>query len=1199
MFHHSFSWFITPEETTVNSTGDLHAEIKQPLGESLPRRAAPYDVVTLRFRIMDGYVGCVEDLVAFEGDAHRIYLATSEPPTYVVPDTVGMDEVAISFVDTFDCPEPADVYIDCESEADSYEPPPEPTEGGCVFLTWERINEEYVLLDGQTETGTGCFGSPLGLKRTYRWSDVCGNSCELDWLFIIELDQTPTGTIETPVTLPCNEIPDPNPNEVTATSYCGDPIPVEHPDCPDGDCIWWDSDVDAPDPNDGFCREVLRYYKVVDPCSDPTKVRWVSQYFRITDLEAPEITTCPEDDEFQCLEDIPMPENSLAGFTASGGEATDNCGVASASYSDDMSNYDPCGGWVTRTWTVEDTCYNTDTCDQVFTINDTIAPWFTTAPGDLTLECNSPGNATAIAAWIASAAADDNCVAAPTIGCTPGPVVPDCCDTYSQDHTWTATDACGNSVSHTATLYVIDTLDPSITCPPNVQVDCVENVPCPDTSSVTVSDQCCEVGEITVTWEGDSSDGNTCPETITRTYRATDDCGNWAECTQTITVWDQEDPVILCSPPDTFVANGILPGGPVEGAGSGYEGGMWYYYPDTNWWNVWFENEYAPDRTKLIHLEFDWWAAEPGTFMVALNYSTEDYDEPIPPLPMPPWGPGTVDPEPFILRIPVEVTEPGHVVWQYELEFCPRWVSVDIIGEGEFWIDGLIAHVCVEEVECSEIPPVHTSIEEFRSAGGVITDNCADEHLTLTVEETIEGNYCDEGGILTRTYTVTDQCGNAASCIQKFHVVDRTAPDITCPPDVTLECDESTDPNDTGWATATDNCDDDVEITYSDTSDGNTCPETITRTWTATDDCGLVSSCPQIIVVDDTVAPEITDMPEDIVVGAQDHACTYAVVTWNEPTITDNCDSSPTVTIMDNGTPVYSGYSFAVGTHTIRYTATDNCCNSSYEEFEIVVTDSVQLSVTVTLGGTGNFEPSDPPCERCILFEATDCAQPEVYVYQLMFFDETGTATAVFPVPCGQYECVRAQDPLHSLWNKTEDLTSEIINEGGGSYTVQYNAGFTLWLGNLTGFIYPPEYLDCIDIEDYVLFSYQYLTPVACNTNCERAVNGPAHADFTCDCYVGPEDYAFLALSFGQCDDEHCCNALAAAGGVPRTRISVPELKERGLGHLVVVDVDGDGWVDMEDCARYMEVKDAEQKLPDITPHDTEQNEPGAEMYKL
>jgi len=59
-------------------------------------------------------------------------------------------------------------------------------------------------------------------------------------------------------------------------------------------------------------------------------------------------------------------------------------------------------------------------------------------------------------------------------------------------------------------------------------------VPAADISTVSASDNC---GTPTVTFVGDvSSTTNQCGRTITRTYKATDACGNFSTCTQTIIV---------------------------------------------------------------------------------------------------------------------------------------------------------------------------------------------------------------------------------------------------------------------------------------------------------------------------------------------------------------------------------------------------------------------------------------------------------------------------------------------------------------------------------------------------------------------------------------------------------------------------------------------------------------------------------------
>ena len=51
--------------------------------------------------------------------------------------------------------------------------------------------------------------------------------------------------------------------------------------------------------------------------------------------------------------------------------------------------------------------------------------------------------------------------------------------------------------------------------------------------------------------------------------------------------------------------------------------------------------------------------------------------------------------------------------------------------------------------------------------------------------------------------------------------------------------------------TATDNCDLDVAIGYTETRTDGSCPDnyTLTRVWTATDNCGNVATATQVITV--------------------------------------------------------------------------------------------------------------------------------------------------------------------------------------------------------------------------------------------------------------------------------------------------------------------------------------------------------------
>ena len=122
-------------------------------------------------------------------------------------------------------------------------------------------------------------------------------------------------------------------------------------------------------------------------------------------------------------------------------------------------------------------------------------------------------------------------------------------------------------------------------------------------------------------------------------------------------------------------------------------------------------------------------------------------------------------------------------------------------------------------------------------------DNC-DLVLDLNFSEVRTDGSCEDKYVLTRTWTFTDDCGNASSHTQLVFVVDTTAPVFSnIPPDVTLDCDGT--PVDL-IPDATDNCDTMVMVTFME----NTTPDclgnaTITRTWTATDNCGNTSQITQ------------------------------------------------------------------------------------------------------------------------------------------------------------------------------------------------------------------------------------------------------------------------------------------------------------------------------------------------------------------
>ncbi|MCF8245218.1 MAG: proprotein convertase P-domain-containing protein [Saprospiraceae bacterium] len=208
---------------------------------------------------------------------------------------------------------------------------------------------------------------------------------------------------------------------------------------------------------------------------------------------------------------------------------------------------------------------------------------------------------------------------------------------------------------------------------------------------------------------------------------------------------------------------------------------------------------------------------------------------------------------------------------------------------------------------------------------------------------------------------------NEAFCQTTVTINDQLPPAITCPPNrdgislPKVNCDQSIDPNSTGWATATDNCNASPFIWHTDSplapgSHANC--RTITRTWKATDAAvpngnqptnGNISVCFQTIIVQDLVFPNF-DWNGALVNGlgnAPNDTFLYACVVPAAAIAvgTDNCDTDVpvafTVPVNTKGSnpAICSFYNYNI---TRRWTASDNCGNPILYEQDIVVSDTTR-----------------------------------------------------------------------------------------------------------------------------------------------------------------------------------------------------------------------------------------------------------------
>ncbi len=179
------------------------------------------------------------------------------------------------------------------------------------------------------------------------------------------------------------------------------------------------------------------------------------------------------------------------------------------------------------------------------------------------------------------------------------------------------------------------------------------------------------------------------------------------------------------------------------------------------------------------------------------------------------------------------------------------------------------------------------------------------------------------GSVYQYTYTVMDECGRSASCVQ-FVSLANDGPTITCPPGETVECsaDIMVNPNN---AAVTTSCGYDFDVMISGpVIDGNAdCPgSTYTYTYRVLDECGRSATCEQVFTIGNNDGPTI-EAPADQLIE-----CDYqANVNPDYAMVTTSCGQDFDVTVSE---PVQSGPANCPGTtYTYTYTVTDACGRSA------------------------------------------------------------------------------------------------------------------------------------------------------------------------------------------------------------------------------------------------------------------------------
>jgi gliding motility-associated-like protein len=710
--------------------------------------------------------------------------------------------------------------------------------------------------------------------------------------------------------------------------------------------------------SDGLnCPETFtRTYQIADMNGN---ISTCQQTITIDDITPPVITgtIAVVNAEGCSAADVPAPVTTVSALEAMGLNITDACTAdanLTVTSSDNLSG--SCPLLITRTYTITDDCGNSATAEQIINVDDSTPPVITGTITTLNSEGCSPADAPAPVTTIAALEAmgwiiDDDCAAKADLLVSSSDAVSGSCPLIIT-RTYTIRDKCNNSVTGVQTINIADVTVPTGSNPGPVAVDCKGDVPSPDVNVITDEADNCGMVPV-VTFISDISDGNTCPEVITRTYRLTDLCGNFTDLYQTITIDDNINPTAEDPLPLLVECTGDIPVPDVNAVtGEADNCGI---VPVVTFVSDVSDGNTCPEIITRTYRVTD----ACGNYIdVRQIITVDDTTDPV-----------ATNPVTVTLQCSGDLPAPDVNIITDESDNCGIAPVVTYIGDasdgntcpeiitrtyrvtdpcGNF-LDVIQTFIIDDKTNPSagSLPPL--TIECLSDVPApdidIITDesdNCAIPPVVTFVSDISNGNTCPE--VITRTYRVTDNCGNYIDVIQTITIEDITPPAITgalaainlegctagdAPPPVT-----SAALLEAMGLVITDNCTDDALLTVSsnDVISGS-CPLVVTRTYTVTDACGKNTATEQTINIIDSSIPVITGCPGDIIVSADPGACN-AVITWPDYLIADNC--GPLSVVSSHA----SGSTFPIGTTIVTLNLTDNCGNTSACSFNVTVSDT-------------------------------------------------------------------------------------------------------------------------------------------------------------------------------------------------------------------------------------------------------------------
>ena len=713
---------------------------------------------------------------------------------------------------------------------------------------------------------------------------------------------------------------------------------------------------------------------------------------------------------------------------------SDNCGIMSVTYQDvDLGATCPNVVRIRRTFTVLDSCSNSAVCFQDITLQDNTDP-ILVCPTDVTFEACDQLDLLAQTGYAFSTSVV-TLTQAQYNAYGLGASVSDGCGTVNVQYvdrvdqaqcptivvrTFTAIDPCGNtSAPCEQTFTITDNTPPVITCPSDISVVCIPDIPAPYATynqfiaaGGTITD--CRVDESTFMLTLDSllANGSGCREYLRR-YSIADSCGNVDSCEMTVYVTDNQDPVFGFVPPDIVVdcdscIQSFLNGGfeqPALGGppapGGGGPGTTWGYYKE--WqvpgWNTLASNDDielqldgaingSPSHSGNQHAELNGsqdadlyqdFCVIPTTQLVISFFHSKR-------------NTGNGGPNPWwdddIMNVLIGPTGgPYSIVGTYTATNSSGWTGYNLTWDVPLGVTSArfifrALHGGTTDITYGNLVDDISVTTNFNTSPPSASDNCGGNVAVSSVVDTIS-NTCLNNFLLRRTWTATDDCGNSTTAIQQILVGDFDAPYFcsSVTPLIEIGCTDPIPP--VPSVSVCDSCDIAPTATFWEEIEPGTCSAQydIVRYWALADACDNRDTITQTIRITDVFDPQWNTFPPDILINCEDDT---SAVNTGTPTVTDIC-GNPYIYYTDNIIPGSCGDNYVIER---TWVADDTCAMISQVQI---------ITVQDTMSPVLNCVTSDLilQCDQDYSTEITDWLNLTMSDILAASSDNCGTISAV------------------------------------------------------------------------------------------------------------------------------------------------------------------------------------------------------------